>query len=336
MIFLEIFQKHIRFKLWSLFSRWLQVFLCVCVFIHTYRIILMYNLSLLPQSKTRFSLAFWVRPGHQLHPPLADSGITTWWQGMLSRIPPSVKLAKITANLQSKLNFSEKTNQWRNHISTSKGELPKSPAAKTAPLHRARNQQGPLLHQGHGCSKCPSWTHVTFSWLDITFMIPDPNLQPRRHPHLSFSLAKIPNFWLKKNRIAMWKDLERRQVKCSSNIDVFFVEKMSNDLNAMEGSVLVPLVMRLKATKLTKLLNDGNLNIIPVHMNRLSYLAPSSLCAWHWHHWRPYLSRCIPGHPLLSQVLYHKWHLFLKPVYRLSSERLWTLNCLEPVHNRMS
>lgn len=296
----------------------------------------MYNLSLLPQSKTRFSLAFWVRPGHQLHPPLADSGITTWWQGMLSRIPPSVKLAKITANLQSKLNFSEKTNQWRNHISTSKGELPKSPAAKTAPLHRARNQQGPLLHQGHGCSKCPSWTHVTFSWLDITFMIPDPNLQPRRHPHLSFSLAKIPNFWLKKNRIAMWKDLERRQVKCSSNIDVFFVEKMSNDLNAMEGSVLVPLVMRLKATKLTKLLNDGNLNIIPVHMNRLSYLAPSSLCAWHWHHWRPYLSRCIPGHPLLSQVLYHKWHLFLKPVYRLSSERLWTLNCLEPVHNRMS
>ena len=77
----------------------------------------------------------------------------------------------------------------------------------------------------------------------------------------------------------MWKDLERRQVKCSSNIDFFFVEKMSNDLNAMEGSVLVPLVMRLKATKLTKLLNDGNLNIIPVHMNRLSYLAPSSLCA---------------------------------------------------------
>ena len=28
-------------------------------------------------------------------------------------------------------------------------------------------------------------------------MIPD--LQPRRHPHLSFSLAKIPNFWLKKS-----------------------------------------------------------------------------------------------------------------------------------------
>ena len=182
----------------SLLSLTSGISLCVCVFIHTYRIILMYNLSLLPQSKTRFSLAFWVRPGHQLHPPLADSGITTWWQGMLSRIPPSVKLAKITANLQSKLNFSEKTNQWRNHISTSKGELPKSPAAKTAPLHRARNQQGPLLHQGHGCSKCPSWTHVTFSWLDINFMIPDPNLQPRRHPHLSFSLAKIPNFWLTK------------------------------------------------------------------------------------------------------------------------------------------
>lgn len=144
------------------------------------------------------SLAFWVRPGHQLHPPLADSGITPWWQGMLSRIPPSVKLAQTTANLQSKLNFSEKAHQWRNHISTSKGELPKSPAAKTAPLHRARNQQGPLLHQGHGCSKCPS-CHMSHSvgWISLS-MIPDPNLQPRRHPHLSFSLAKIPNFWLKK------------------------------------------------------------------------------------------------------------------------------------------
>ena len=45
------------------------------------------------------SPAFWVRPGHQLHPPLADSGITQWWQRMLLRVPPSMKLAN-AANLR--------------------------------------------------------------------------------------------------------------------------------------------------------------------------------------------------------------------------------------------
>lgn len=39
----------------SLLSLTSGISVCVCVFIHTYWIILMYNLSLLPQSKTRFS-----------------------------------------------------------------------------------------------------------------------------------------------------------------------------------------------------------------------------------------------------------------------------------------
>lgn len=104
----EIFQKHIRFKLclWNLFSRWLQVFLCVCLYTYILHIESSWCVTCRCCRNPRpTALAFWVRPGHQLHPPLADSGITPWWQGMLSSIPPYVKLAKITANLQSKLNF---------------------------------------------------------------------------------------------------------------------------------------------------------------------------------------------------------------------------------------
>ena len=81
---------------------------------------------------------------------------------------------------------------------------------------------------------------------------------------------------------------------------------------------------------------------IPVHINMRSYLAPSSLCAWHWHHWRPYLSRV---HPLASltftgaipQMAFVSHNLFrsvkLVPT-GLSSERLWTRSCLEPAGYR--